>query len=436
MFAACGQDMPFWSRFWLSAQGNFIRQQDTSFPAKYSGPNSFSADAAHATSRVETLYTGFRITKHLEFLFDLESAGGAGLSNALGIAGFTNVDVVRNPELGATPYVSRIMLHYTLALSKQTEENTRNPLSLAPAVPVRRLEFRLGKMSTVDFFDLNSVGSDSHLQFMNWAVVNNGAYDYAADTRGYTYGLVVEYYDKNWAARYGEMLMPTVANGITLDWNLKRAGGQNFELEYRPELIRNRQTVLRGLIYANRADMGNYREAIKQYRSGLTASPDITRSRRQGRVKYGFGYNMEQELNDNWRAFGRIGWNDGRNESFAYTEIDRTVEFGSDYRGSIWKRPHDKAGAAFVVNGISGDHRRYLALGGLGFILGDGALSYGTERILETYYTAQIWRGISLAFDYQHITNPGYNQARGPVNVFSVRIHAEGSVPFDRLTTK
>lgn len=429
-------DESFWDRFWLSAQGNFIRQQDTSFPAKYSGPNSFSPNAEHATSRVETLYTGFRITKYLEFLFDLESAGGSGLSNTLGIAGFPNVDVVRNPTLGATPYVSRIMLHYTLALSKRTVDATRTPLSLSPTVPVRRLEFRLGKMSTVDFFDINSVGGDSHLQFMNWAVVNNGAYDYAADTRGYTYGLVVEYYDKNWAARFGEMLMPTVANGITLDWNLKRAGGQNFEVEYHRELLRGRQTVVRGLVYANRAAMGNYREAIHGYLSSANATPDVTLYRQQGRVKYGFGYNMEQELSNDWRAYGRLGWNDGRNESFAYTEVDRTLAIGSDYRGRLWHRSADKVGAAFVVNGISGDHRQYLALGGLGFLLGDGTLTYGTERILETYYTAHLWRGISLAFDYQHIANAGYNQARGPVNIFSIRVHAEGAVPFDKLARK
>src|SRR6202042_317799 len=194
----------------------------------YSGPNSFTPGKEHATSRVETLYTGFQITPRLEILADVESAGGAGLSSALGIAGFTNVDVVRNPTLGEAPYISRVMLHYTIALSKETTEATRNPLSLASTVPERRLELRVGKMSTVDFFDLNSPGSDSHLQFMNWAAVNNGAYDYAADTRGYTYGLVVEYNDRWWAARYGEMLMPTVANGLDLDWNIARAGGQNL----------------------------------------------------------------------------------------------------------------------------------------------------------------------------------------------------------------
>jgi carbohydrate-selective porin OprB len=426
----------FWNRFWVSAQGNFIRQQDPSFYAKYSGPNSFINTKEHATSRVETLYTGFRITRQLDILCDVESAGGAGLSNALGIAGFTNLDVVRNPTLSEDPYIARVMLHYTIPLSKQTTEATRNPLALASVVPERRLEIRAGKMSTVDFFDLNSVGSDSHLQFMNWAIVNNGAYDYAADTRGYTYGLVMEYYAKSWAARFGEMLMPTVANGITLDWDIARARGENFEAEYHTELIPKRATVVRALAFVNHADMGSYRQAIDGYLSGEDSTPDVTQYRKQGRVKYGFGLNAEQELTANWRAFGRLGWNDGRNESFAYTEVDRTAEAGSDFRGKPWHRAQDKVGAAFVVNGLSGDHRRYLALGGLGFILGDGALNYGLEKIFETYYTAHVWRGISVAFDYQHVSDPGYNQDRGPVNVMSVRIHVEDAIPFDRLGSR
>jgi high affinity Mn2+ porin len=421
----------FWSRFWISGQANFIRQQHSSFPAQYSGPNSFLSDAEHATSRVETLYTGFQITDKLEILADFESAGGAGLSSALGIAGFTNVDVVRNPTLGETPYISRVMLHYTIPLSAETTEATRNPLALASTVPVRRLELRLGKMSTVDFFDLNAAGSDSHLQFMNWAAVNNGAYDYAADTRGYTYGFVAEYFARVWAARFGEMLMPTVANGIDLDWNIVRARGENFEVEYHTAFLPKRASIVRALAFVNHAAMGSYREAIDGYLSGKDAVPDVTLYRQQGRVKYGFGLNAEQELAPSLRAFGRLGWNDGANESYAYTEIDRTAEVGADLGGKWWHRSRDKVGAAFVVNGISGDHRRYLALGGLGFILGDGGLNYGLERIFETYYTAHIWRGVSVAADYQHVDNPGYNRDRGPASVVGFRIHVEGVIPFD-----
>jgi len=430
---AADDQEPFWDRFWVSVQANFIRQQQPAFHAEYSGPNSFSAAKEHATSRVETLYTGFRIAKRLEILADVESAGGAGLSNALGIAGFTNLDVVRNPALSEDPYIARVMLHYTIPLGKETTEATRNPLSLASTVPVRRLELRLGKMSTVDFFDLNSIGSDSHLQFLNWAAVNNGAFDYAADTRGYTYGLVAELYTRFWVARFGEMLMPTVANGIQLDWNIARARGENFEFEYHTALLPKRASVVRALGFVNHANMGNYREAIDGYLSGKDAVPDITLYRKQGTVKYGFGLNAEQELTPLWRAFGRLGWNDGATESFAYTEIDRTAAMGSDFRGKPWRRPLDKVGAAFVVNGISGDHRRYLALGGLGFLLGDGALNYGLEQIFETYYTAHIWRGISLAADYQHVANPGYNRDRGPASIVSFRVHFEDAIPFDKF---
>ena len=423
----------FWSRFWVSGQANFIRQEHGAFFAEYSGPNSLHPYGEHATSRVLTLYTGFQITRNLEILADVESAGGRGLSNALGLAGFTNVDVVRNPTLGTAPYMAREMLHYILPLSDESTEATRNPLSLVSTLPVRRLEFRLGRMSTVDFFDINAVGSDSHLQFMNWTLVNNGAYDYAADTRGYTYGLVIEYYDRNWAFRFGEMLMPTVANGITLDWDIARARGENWELELHPELFAHRTSVLRLLSFVNHANMGSYREAIDEYLSGQYPVPDITRYREQGRVKYGFGVNVEQPLTSQWRSFGRLGWNNGSTESFAYTEVDRTASIGSDLSGKLWHRPEDKVGAAFVANGISGDHRRYLALGGLGFILGDGGLTYGLEKIFETYYTAHVWRGISFAADWQHIADPGYNQVRGPVSVFSLRLHIEDALPFDRF---
>jgi len=245
---------------------------------------------------------------------------------------------------------------------------------------------------------------------------------------------VAEFYDNDWAARFGEMLMPTVANGIVLDWDIARARGENYEVERHLELLSKRETVVRALAFVNHADMGSYRETIHDYLAGEEGPvPDITQTRKQGRVKYGFGLNAEQELTSNLRAFFRLGWNDGKTESFAYTEVDRTAVFGGDYKGDRWHRSRDKVGAAFIINGITGDHARYLQLGGLGFLLGDGGLSYGTENILETYYTAHVWRGISVAFDYQHIQNPGYNEDRGPVSVYSVRLHIEEAFPFDKL---
>lgn len=422
----------FWNRFWVSGQANFIYQQHGSFYSEYSGANSLRNTPEHATSSVLTLYTGFRITKHLEILADVESAGGAGISDALGLAGYTNLDVVRNPTLGSAPYLARGMLHWVLPLSDEKQEAARSPLSLFSTLPIRRLEFRIGRMSTVDFFDLNSVGSDSHTQFMNWAAVNNAAYDYAADTRGYTYGFYMEYDDRWGAIRLGELLMPTVANGITLDWNLARAGGTNFEVEVRPPVIKKHTTVVRFLTYANRANMGSYREAIDAYLSGQTKTPEITAYREQGRTKFGFGVNVEQQLSGPWQVYGRLGWSDGRNEDFAYTEADRSASAGTMLYGSWWRRPADKLGGAFLVNGISRDHARYLELGGLGFILGDGGLTYGREKIFETFYTAHIWGGISAAVDWQHIADPGYNQVRGPVSVVSFRLHLEGGLPLDK----
>jgi high affinity Mn2+ porin len=413
------------SRFWISGQINIISQGHTSFPAKYSGPNSFGPQGQIATSRVLTLYTGVELKDGFQVLLDIESAGGHGLSGGAGLGGFTDLDIVRTPNLGQTPYLARFLVEKTIPLGGEQVENDRGYLSLAPALPARRLEIWLGKFSMVDFFDVNPVGSDSHLQFMNWAIDDNAAYDYAANTRGYTWGGVIEYYDRSWALRFGEGMMPKVANGENLDADLARAHSENLEFELHPHLFSHRETTLRLLSYVNHADMGNYREAIDEFLAGQTPVPSIVATRRQGRVKYGFGVNAYQDLGHGLRLFGRWGWNDGRNESFVYTEVDRTVSGGGDVSGAYWHRQFDKAGVAFAVDEISGDHRRYLALGGEGFILGDGALNYGLEQIVESYYTFHLWRGLFGAVDLQHITNPGYNRDRGPVYVPSLRLHVD-----------
>ncbi|MCU1334236.1 MAG: Carbohydrate-selective porin OprB, partial [Candidatus Angelobacter sp.] len=189
------------ARWWVSGQVNIVFQAHPDFHALYSGPNSLSPRGEHATSRVLTLYTGYQLSKQTEALFDLESAGGRGISDALGMAGFTNADVVRNPALGSKPYIARAILHHVFALSGKQENAEHTPLSMLAKLPERRLELRVGKMSLADYFDVNSVGTDSHLQFLNWTAVNNGAYDYAADTRGYTMAALAEYQDRKWAVR-------------------------------------------------------------------------------------------------------------------------------------------------------------------------------------------------------------------------------------------
>ncbi|MBI1747951.1 MAG: carbohydrate porin [Acidobacteria bacterium] len=412
-------------RWWISGQINIISQWHPHFRALYSGVNSLKPRRESATSSVLTLYTGLQLTKTLEFLVAIESAGGRGLSNASGLAGFTDLDVVRNPDLGAKPYLARLMVRKIIPLSRQTGESIRGPLGLAVELPGRRLEIRAGKFGIVDFFDVNAVGSDSHLQFMNWTVDNNGGYDYAADTRGYTWGLIVEYQDRRWALRFAEALMPKIANGIQFDWNLRRARGENMELEIRHAFIPNRIGVLRLLTYVNHANMGSYRDSIRAFEARQEPVPTIEAHRRQARVKYGYGVSVEQPITDRLRVFGRWGWNEGRHESFAYTEVNQSVAFGTDWKGVGRRRPQDKVGLAFAINGLSGDHRRYLALGGRGFLLGDSALNYGYERIVESYYTLHLWRGIYAAVGLQHITNPGYNRDRGPVLVPTLRWHID-----------
>ena len=302
---------------------------------------------------------------------------------------------------------------------------SEGPLSLFTKLPARRLEFRIGKFSVGDFFDQNSVGSDSHLQFMNWTVDNNGAYDYAANTRGYTYGAIFDFEARNWGVRFGEMLMPKVANGDQLDADLARARAENTEFELRPKLLKDRKTVFRALSYVNHGNMGDYEQSIERFLAGIDPTPNIFNTRRQGTIKYGFGLNAEQELTRDLRLGGRLGWNEGQHESFAYTEVNSTAELCADYVGRRWKRPLDKMGLAFVSNGISKAHQEYLRLGGLGFLLGDGNLNYGRETIFEYYYTAHVWRGVFGSFDMQHINNPGYNRDRGPILVSSLRLHID-----------
>jgi len=420
---------PEGGRFWISGQANIIFQGRPPFHSLYEGPNSFRNSAEYKTSMVGTLYTAVRPTRSIRYntdlILDLELAAGRGLSQALGLAGFTNLDVVRNPNLGSTPYLARYEIHQVVGLTSETTSQDSNYFSLASSVPVRRIEFRVGKMTLPDFFDINVVGSDSHLQFTNWTVDNNGAWDYAADTRGYTVGGIAEYDDRSWSLRYGIFAMPVVANGIDLDWAFSRAHGQNGELELRHSLIPHRTGATRLLFYGNRAHMGVYREAVDAYLNGTDPTPTITNHEHFGALKYGFDYNMEQDLSDNLRVFGRFGWNEGQHESFAYTEVDQTVEVGGDYSGRRWHRKEDKVGLAVVSNAIKRDHQNYLRYGGLGFLLGDGNLSYGRENIVEAYYNWHAWRGLFYAVDVQHINNPGYNRDRGPAWVGSVRAHID-----------
>ncbi|MGC1372122.1 MAG: carbohydrate porin [Candidatus Sulfotelmatobacter sp.] len=413
------------TQFWLSAQANFIFQFHPSFPAAYSGIHSLRPIFESATSRVVTVYTGVRVSNSLEFLADVEEAGGLALSSGFGFAGNTDLDIVRNPSLSKAPYFARGMIHKVIALSPDKVENDRTFLSLFDELPRRRLELRFGKFSMPDFFDINEVGSDTRYQFMNWTIDNNGAWDYAADTRGYTVGFLADYEDRNWGFRFGEGLMPKVANGIDLVWKPWQAHAENYEFELRHGIVPRKTGVIRLLGYDNHANMGIYRDAIINFDDGLTPIPQITAHPWHITQKYGFEVNLQQTLARYLTAYSRLGWDNGKTESFAYTEDDATISGGLSAYGAWWHRTQDRAGGAFVSNGIKKYHQTYLAEGGYGFLLGDGGLTYGRENTVEFYYTLHAWRGIYLGPDLQHINNPGYNRVRGPVAVPSFRVHLE-----------
>lgn len=417
------------TRFWITGQANIIFQTHPPFHAPYSGKNSLNPNYEKATSRVMTLYTGVRLNDSTEVLVDVEDAAGAGLSNSLGLAGITNLDVVRIPgegtPLSTAPYLARYMIHKVFALSADKVENDRDFLSLFPELPRRRLELRIGKFTLPDFLDQNSVGSDTHFQFTNWTLDQNGGWDYAADTRGYTEGIVADYEDGDWGIRFVEALMSKVANGEDLVWRPWQVHAENWQYELRKGFIPDKAGAIRVLAYTNYANMGIYRDAIANYEAGLTPIPEITDHPWHITRKYGFGFNMEQALTRNLTAFARFGWNNDKTESFEFTEVGQTVATGLGANGAWWHRKQDRAGVAFVTNAIKKDHQNYLADGGYGFLLGDGRLNYGREYIEECYYTLHVWRGIYVGPEVDHINNPGYNRDRGPVIVPGFRAHVE-----------
>jgi len=427
---ASGETTDFRSKLWLSGQLNVVTQFHPAFRALYSGPSSFQPEAQAAATWVATIYTGYAFSNNTEFFLDVESARGSGVSGALGLGGLGDLDAVTDKTASAAPYIARAQVRHIIPLSNQMVAAFPNPLGLAASVPSRRIEVRLGKMSLTDFFDLNAVGSDSHLQFLNYAIDNNATYDIAANSRGYTYGVLVEIYQPTWAARFAEAFEPKDNSGLRTDWNLSRSRSENVEFEIHPS-VRNKQPfTLRALGFLNHAEMGRYPEAVNAYLTGEDKSPDLS-GHIAKRRSYGLGLNGETTVGDRLRLFGRFGWNQGTNEIFQFAEADRTIATGGDFDGQAWRRKQDRLGVALAVNGLASAHRTYLELGGRSFLLGDQGLSYGREKILEVYYNVPVKHGVFAALDVQRVWNPGYNQNRGPIIIFGVRLHLEGDLHFN-----
>ena len=310
----------------------------------------------------------------------------------------------------------RIILPGVFAV--ESDEN-----QLAGTRPMTRYSVTVGRFTVTDFFDNNRYSHDPRTQFMGWAIMYNGAWDYPADTRGYTWGWVHEFHTRRWSLRYAGAAMPKTANGLRFDRRLFRDRSDMVEGELRLH-PRNHEGAVRVLGYGNHADAGTYLDALKLAAETGTR-PDVTATRRIGTAKYGFGIGVDQELIKDVGVFGRIGWNDGKTESFAFTAVDRLVTAGVSLAGTRWRRPHDTVATALTESGLSAIHAEYLARGGLDFLIGDGALRYGREDVWESYYRTRIFAGLFATIDVQHITNPAYNRDRGPVWVGALRLHVE-----------
>jgi high affinity Mn2+ porin len=416
----------------LGAQYTYILQHQDGLHSPYAGPLSLNPDGDTQPTHTLGVYVGWAPVSWAQAYLDVEKFMGAGVSNATGLAGLTNGDVVREgaSSLKKQFYIARSYLRFMLPLGDAVAPVVRGQDQVPGTEASTRLEFKVGRMALPDDFDQNSYAGSPRTQFLNWSLWANTAWDYAANTRGYTDGFVIGYLSPSWSLKYGAYLMPVLANQQTLESSFRRARGQNLQLTLSPW---SSGTVVRLLAYFNTARMGDYAEALRiAAASGTT--PNIVADDREGRHKHGFGVNAEQPLADEGATgvFLRWGWNDGHTESFAFTEVEQVATLGGQLAGTHWRRPDDRLGLALVSEALSGEHRDYLAAGGAGFLLGDGRLSYGREQILEAYYRLQyLWPQQpgpvrwQVGPDFQYIRNPGYNRDRGPARFWAVRLHLE-----------
>jgi len=410
-------------RWNLYFQSTGIGQTHLGFPALYSGTNSLPDVAERRVSWTGTIFADFRIADKFDFVVNPEIAGGRGFGYVTGIAGFTNGEIPRVAAAAPSAYVARAFIRFTVPLSSETEVVESGANQLGGPRPISRFTTVAGKFALTDFFDNNTYSHDPRTQFMNWAIMYNGAWDYPADVRGYTVGLYQELTIGRWSVRHATALEPTVANGSTLDTRLGKNRGETVEYESRYSPF-NKPGAVRVLGYLNREHAGTFLDSL-HVAEATGQKPSLDTSRRHGAEKYGFGLNLEQQIARNIGVFGRYGWSDGKTEAWAFTQIDRSVSGGVSLIGGLWKRPSDHAGVAAVRNYLSGDQRAFLAAGGIGFLIGDGALNYRPEAIVEAYYAVPIGKGFTLTGDYQHVQDPAYNHDRGPVSVYSLRVHWE-----------
>ncbi len=403
----------------LHFQATSVVQFHPAFRAPYSGENSLFAGREAKESLSATVFMGTRLWRGAELYLNPEFFHGFGLSQTHGLAGYANGEAQKAGTKAIDSNFARAFLRQTFGFGGETEVVKDGPNQIAGIRDVSRLTVTIGKMSVTDIFNDNAYAHDARTTFLNWSIWEAGAFDYAADQLGYTKGIVFELNQKRWAVRLGYYQKPVEANAQLLDPNLLRRGSYVGELEQRYEVM-GQPGKLRLLAFFNRQFSGDWREALEEPAAGGRIEPT-----RKTRTQIGFGINIEQALTQDLGFFSRLSWNDGKTESFSFTDIDKSVSLGLSLKGTAWRRPDDTVGIAAALNGISGVHARWFASGGSGLLIGDGRLNYAGERVGEAYYAASLGRGWTGTLNYQYFGNPAFNADRGPVSVYTTRLHFE-----------
>lgn len=404
----------------LHVQATVIPQYHFKFNSPYSGANSLIPKEGVKASLTTTLFINYHPFKNTYIIFNPEAAGGKGLSKTLGIAGFPNGEIYRVGNPAPQPYIARLYVEYRFPLTNRRSVRSVEPDSVKRVVPSEYISVSAGKFSITDFFDGSDISHDPRLQFLNWSLMASGAWDYPANVRGYTMGVVGQAFLNNWKIRTAITGVPIEANGKELQFKGKDAVGTALEVE-RDNLFKKNDNFYTNVhlgVFYNRAKMGSYQESLKL----AQVAPDIISTRLYGRSKKGIYGIVDNHFGD-FLHFVRASYNDGKNETWAFTEIDRSIATGISLKGNLWKRENDMFGIAAVVNGLSSGHRSYLAAGGYGFLIGDGRLNYGTENIIESYYSFNAFNGMFISPDYQLVIHPAYNKDRGPVSIVGIRLH-------------
>ncbi len=408
----------------LHGQTTFAEQGYFHFRSPYEGVNSLSGANQAKNTVSTTAFLGLRLWEGGELYFAPEVAQGFGLSGTLGLGGFSNGEA----QKAGFPYphynTSRLFLRQTFGLGGEQEIMEDGPLQLAGKVDISRITLTVGKFFAPDFVNNNAYADEPRTTFLNWAIWNAGAFDFSADQLGYSWGAFIELNQKAWAVRAGYALMNVESNANNFDMRLFRRGTYWVETENRYTLF-SQPGKLRLVGWLNSAFAGSYANALDLVALNPELDPtDALTQTRQGRIKFGFIVNVEQAISEQFGIFSRLSWNDGKNEIMAFTDIDASASLGGVWKGSLWGRPFDRIGVGGAINALSSDHRTYIAVGGLGILIGDGQLNYREEKILETYYSLGFNKWTSLTFDYQRIVNPAYNADRGPVSIYTARFHS------------